>query len=352
MRKNKGFSIIEALIYMGLVAFMIAIAGVWQKQIKNIRALKETKEKVALIQDALRRNFFSNLQYAENNCYGWGDTACSILTLTPIVTNLNTIQFNTYDTTIYNSFAQAGCILNGTVPNFTVQCYDGFGRLLTFQDSFPHNFGTDYTDYYQGNRYSLQITDSIGSTYILDINKELDWADSKTLEKVSEIGTAVKNYVRTRRISELSNVCDTGTGASNPAGGLNSSDDALVPWIWQALGNSPLTLCSGIDNTTTNCGCSAFNNSNIWQTSNSFCVIDTPFEINRFLTNLNLGRTYRVDGFGNRIQIVPLSDANGNAVNCPPPRPRPFYPVTGVPKTRVGVYNGTNWVFYIDVIGE
>lgn len=349
--KNRGFSVMEILIYMGIVSIFIAIAGLWQKHISHIRAINETKERVAVLQEAIRREFLSNIDYAERNCYGWSDVGCSVITLFPIVVNANTLQFNTYDVSVINALRKVGCTIQGDLPNFSVQCRDGFGQLLNFQDAFRQNFGTDYLDYYRGNRYSLTIRDSLNTQYILDLNKELDWAYSRTIEKITEISTAIKQYVRTRRIAELTNVCDTGTGANNPSGGLHSADDALVVWVWQALGNSPFALCSGIEDTTSNCGCRDFNN-NIWITDNAYCVLDQRAEMFRFLSNLGLGSRYMTDGFGNRLTVVPLADANGNAINCPPPRPQPFYPVLGIEKSRIGVFDGVNWVYYIDVVGE
>ena len=351
MKKNRGFSVMEVLIYMGIVAVFLAIAGVWQKHISNIRAIKETKERVAVLHEAIRREFLSNVNYAERNCYGWSDVGCSIITLFPVVVDVNTLQFNTYDVSVVNTLRKAGCIIQGDLPNFSVQCRDGFGQPLSFQDAFSQNFGTDYLDYYRGNKYLLTIRDSLNTRYVIDLNKELDWAYSRTIEKITEIGTAIKQYIRTRRIAELTNVCDTGTGINNPAGGLHSSDDALVVWVWQALGNSPFALCSGIEDTVSNCGCRDFDN-NVWIMDSAYCVLDQPAEIRKFLTNLGLGDRYKTDGFGNKITIVPLADANGNAVNCPPPKPEPFYPVSGIPKTRIGIFNGTEWVHYIDVVGE
>lgn len=349
--RNRGFSIMEILIYMGIVAFFLAIAGIWQKQIRHIKAIKETKEKVAIIQEAIRRNFLSNLDYAEKNCYGWDDSLCSVIALFPIPVDASTLQFNTYDTSIRDVFLKAGCLVRGNVPNFTVQCYDGFGRLLQFQEFNYQPLGSDYYDYYLGNRFSLNITDSLNTRYVLDLNKELDWAYSRTQEKISEIGTGIKAYVRTKRIGEFENVCDTGGSPNDPAGGLHSADDALVPWIWQALGNSPLALCSGIEDTTTNCGCRDFDTT-IWVNDSAYCVLDQNDEITRFLTNIGLGSRYKTDGFGNKITVVPLADANGNPINCPPERPKPYYDQYGISKTRVGIYDGTNWIYYIDVIGE
>lgn len=349
----------EILIVMGMVSFFLMLGNLWLKGMNNAKASKETLEKVKVFQEAIRRNFFSNLQYVEQNCYGWNDPTCSVLTLTPVIVNSNTLQFNTYNLDILSLFQRIGCSITGTVPNFSVQCYDGRGRLFSFTDVNAHNFRVPYTVPYQNNSdanyYVLRITDSLGHTYAVDLAKEMLWALSNSSEKLTDIGNAIKSYVRNKRILELTNVCGTNsTSSQDPAGGLLSSDDALVPWIWQALTQPSTVLCSGVEDTANGCGCLNFSNTSVWSQDRAMCDLDSRSELLSFLSNLNLGNRYLTDGFGNGIDVVPLADNNGNPIsNCPPPRPSEFYQSIGVPKTRVGVKGSSgNWVYYIDVINE
>jgi len=113
---------------------------------------------------------------------------------------------------------------------------------------------------------------------------------------------------------------------------------------------NPTAICSGIE-TSTNCGCSSFGINDNWERNNAYCVIDTRTEIQRVLTNLGLGWNYATDGFGNPVTIVPIADANGNPVNCPPPRPQPNYPILNLGKKVIGVRDALgNWIYYIFTI--
>ncbi len=353
-RRDNGFSIMEILVVMGLLSFFLMIGTLWVKQIKSVSASKETLKKIEIFQEAIRKNFFSNLRYAEANCYGWGDTACSVLTLTPILVDANTLQFNTYDLSILDMFQRAGCKITGDVPNFSVQCYDGRGVLFSFRAQNEHSFGVSYIEPYLNKNYSLEITDGLGKKFLLDIDKEINWALSISTEKITEIATGVKTYIRTKRILELTNVCGTEDTTTNPSGGLNSADDAVIPWIWQALQSPATTLCSGIEDTATNCGCSTFTDTTIWSNDSNLCELDRRGELITFLSNLNLGIRYLTDGLGNSLTIIPLADSSGNPIaDCPPPRPQQFYQVIGISKTRIGVKDSAgNWVYYVDTIGE
>lgn len=352
---TKGFSIAELLVVLSVAAVMLAIGNVWFKQLQNLRGVDYTQEVVSTLHQAMVNTFFDNIKYSEDYCYGWNNGSCANLTLFPIVVNPTTLQFNTFDTNVINMLARAGCIVNGNAPNFTVECYDGWGQLLQFSESNYQNLGSNYTLPYQNQFFSLTVNDpKTNATYNITLDKEITWALSRTTEKVSQLASAIKNYVRIRKIQELGNPCDNGNGTPNdPPGGLYSDDIALIPWIWQATGYNPLTLCSGITDTTNNCGCVSLDNSTAWPQGSNICVLNQQSDVDNFLKNLNLGNKYATDGFGNPLTIVPLADSNGNPINCPPPYPGEYYPVLGIEKTRIGVKDSNNnWVYYVDVIGE
>jgi prepilin-type N-terminal cleavage/methylation domain-containing protein len=354
MRK-KGFTIIELLVALGVIGFIMALFSVAIKEFRNYERIQHTKEVIKTLNFAIEKTFIDNAREGQN-CYSWNDGLCASLTLTPVQIDDTTIQFNVYDNDIVNALKGVGCIVNGNLPNFTVQCYDGFGKLLKFQTINEHDFGQTYVVPYTGDSFKLVVKDSIGNSYVIDTSKLFSQYLTESKEKLYTIAEAVRKYVQTKRELELANVCDDpGQGDNDPAGGLGSWDDALVPWIWEAVSSTenPLTLCSGVEDDNSKCGCSNFSDTSIWSNDDNLCELDTGDEMQRFLRNINLDITYWSDGFGNPITVVPLADNNGNPLGCPPPRPQPNYPLVVLPKTRVGVKGNDNtWAIFIDIVNE
>jgi len=358
MKSDKGFTIAELLIAVAVLSFLLGMFTIAMKGYQNYRAIETTKEIVKALNTAIQKSFIKNAEFAQDNCYGWNDGLCSQLTLTPIQVDDYTIQFNVYDTQVYTLLKSVGCQIQGGVPNFSIRCYDGFGKLLKFEVDNGHNFGENYVAPYNGQWFQLKITDSLGNTYAIRIDEIINSYLEESKTKLYTIANAIRKYVQTKRELELANVCDDpGTGANDPAGGLGSWDDAMVPWIWEAVSDTtgnPLTLCSGVEDQNTKCGCSNFD-ANIWSNDEELCVLDTSQEIRNFLNNIGLDPVaYETDAFGNAIVIVPLADSEGNPISqCPPPRPQPNYPTVFLPKTRIGVKdNEGGWAIYVDVVNE
>jgi len=352
---KKGFSVIELLVVISVISFALASVFTVIKAVENWEKISLTKKVVKALNDAVEMTFRSNARFVSSGCYGFNDGVCTAVTLTPLVVDNTTLQFNTYDADVIALLRSAGCRIEGELPNFTVVCFDGFGRPLRFSSRNEHNFGEPYTAPYEGNFYSLTIYDSIGNTYSVSLRRLEEFFVDLSREKLSVIAGAVEEYVAQKRRLELVNVCgNNGTSEFDPPGGLGSWDDSEVPWIWQALGTNPLALCSGVEDNATGCGCSDFN-TEIWRDDENWCVLDSPDEIALFLRNINLDPSYKTDAFGNAIEIVPIADGNGLPLEgaCPPPKPKPYYPLAVVTKTRIGVrdLNG-NWVFYVDVTGQ
>jgi len=115
-------------------------------------------------------------------------------------------------------------------------------------------------------------------------------------------------------------------------------------------------LCQGIDNGCqcgNNCGCTNFqDNENVWKTTNEYCMFDAPNLWDIILGRLRLSPSYKMDGFGNLITFVPISDANGNPVDCPPPPPRCCYRYDIPKKGSLGIYDWDNrrWLYRIEVV--
>jgi len=354
--RNRGFSIAELLIAMAVLSFLMGMLTLAMKGYERYRAIQTTKQIVKAINTAVQKTFIDNAKQGQS-CYSWSDGICSQITLTPVQVDENTIQFNVYDPQVLDLLKSVGCQVQGGIPNFSVRCYDGFGKPLKFQVVNGHNFGQNYVAPYQNQYFQLKITDGIGNTYTVSIDRLINFYLEESKTKLYTLAQAIRKYIQTKRELELANVCDNpGTGPDDPDGGLGSWDDALVPWIWEAVsanGVNPLTLCQGEEDPNTHCGCANFQNTDIWSDDEALCVLDTGDEMLRFLGNLNLGLSYWTDAFGNPITVVPLADQNGNPIGCPPPRPQPNYPQVILPKTRIGVRDANgNWAFYIDVVNE
>jgi len=354
--KSKGFSILELLVVLTIVSLAMGLVYTTITAVRNWEKISLTKKVIKALNDAVEMNFRSNSRFASSNCYGFSDGLCSQITLTPLLLDEHTLQFNTYDANVVSLLRSVGCVVEGNLPNFTVRCYDGFGKLLTFREENEHQFGTPYTAPYKGEFFTLDILDSIGNRYQINLRRVEEFFIDLSKEKLSTVAGAIKDYVSQKRRLELVNICDdNGTSEFDPPGGLSSWDDSEVPWIWQALGSKPFALCEGVENSDTGCGCTNFSNTTIWRTSQDWCVLDSSEEIRTFLRNINLDIFYETDAFGNPIVVVPIADSEGNPLEeaCPPPRPQPFYPLAIVTKTRVGVKdeNG-NWVLYTDVTGQ
>ena len=344
---KKGFIIWEILLLIGVISFLFPIVWNFMKVSEDKKRTEITRKRIQALEEAIRVMYVSNLRFAEQNCYGWRDALCSGLTLTPYPTaDPTVIVMQTNNARVYDTLRNVGCSVN----NGQVSCVDGWGNPFTFEITNAHFPNQDYTAPYTGNFFSMNVSWSRGSA-VITLNKEIEWSLSRTEYKLSEIATAIKRFTRNVRLAELTNVCNTvGTSANDPAGGLRSWDDAMVPWVWKVVSQNPNVLCSGVENSS-GCGCTNHNQIQNWERGNAWRVVDTGNEWNRVLNNLNLPVQYRVDGFGNALDLVVLADANGNPLFVPP-RPQPYYGNSGIWKTRVGVLDFGVWYVYFDIVSE
>lgn len=352
---RKGFTAMEIVLALIFIMFLLGAFEEYQRSMEVRRKVDETLWREKAIQHVVERLYFANLEYAKNNCYGWQDANCQVLSLTPRVIDSTTLEIRTWDSTVLNTLAQVGCRVQQVQPAvYRVECWDGWGRPFQFSDQYEHTPATSYTAPYNGNVYVLTVTPSKGNAVAIDLSKEIDYSLTKSEDILNTIGSAIVRFVQIKRNEELANVCDSSSGGTyDPAGGLGSWDDTIVPWVWEIVSRTPNALCSGVENTNSNCGCSSFDNSAYWETNNAYCVINTIDEMRRVLANLSLPMNDATDGFGNRIEIVPLADANGNPVNCPPPRPRETYPQVFLGKTVIGVKDNVgNWVYRVAVVSD
>jgi hypothetical protein len=351
---RKGITAMEVVIAMVFISFLLGLFAEWKRGVDVRIRTETTLKRVQAYQQAIERLYFANLTYVKNNCYGWTDGFCVSISLTPRVINNTTLEVRTWDESVINLFTQIGCRVSGTAPVYDITCYDGWGYPFTLNDENEHTPGTVYTAPYDGRVYVLYVQPSKGQRVAIALDKEFDYSKTQTDQILNTIGNAIVRFVQQKRNAELNNVCDsTGGGSFDPAGGLGSWDDTVIPWVWEIVSQDPTGICSGVEVPTSGCGCSSFADTAFWETDNAYCVVDERGEIQRVLNNLGLSFYYATDGFGNPVVIVPIADANGNPVHCPPPRPRPNYPVLNLGKTTIGIKNELgDWVYRISAVSN
>jgi len=351
---RKGASTWDAVLAIGTFLFLLAIGIKFIKTEQVIGGATLTRDRIGLIQTALTELMVDNVNYAENNqCYGWSDPACSSLSLTFQRVSPTAFRVRTWSSRVIDTLRNAGCRINGSFPVFTVSCYDGFGGEFRIESSVnEHNPTSQYVAPYLGRIYQLVLRDSKGFRYVITPTETVNYLLTQSDNKLYQIAGAVDRFVELQRTREVANVCGSSSGGVNdPAGGLGSWDDTVVPFVWETVSRN-VALCSGVE-TSDGCGCRLFNNSSYWERNSSYCVLDNKSEMLRFLNNLRLSPSYLVDGLGNRIEVVPLSDRDGNPINCPPPRPRPNYPATVLGKTTIGVKDDSGrWIKTVTAVAN
>ncbi|MFI5295962.1 MAG: type II secretion system protein [Thermodesulfovibrionales bacterium] len=342
---SKGLTLVEVLISLTITGVLLSGLVMLLKQTLHFRGTANAMAQTKKIETALDTTYRENIAYVEQNCYGWTDASCNTLTLVPTVNGADSTQLflNTSSANVTGAWQNAGCALTGTAPSYTVRCADGFGSYYTFAVTNPHSANTFYVNGYNRTPYSIIIT-SGGSANVTDTwsSGYLDGEyQSYSQKKLLTVAGSLKSYHMSRLTNEVVvNTCKAG------AGGLESYDDVIVPWYFQSTGNSPSLACSGVESG--NCGCSGFVAA-IWPASGSgWNRINSSAKFSTVLTNIGLSSLYRVDGFGNPIQIWMTVNSAGT-LQGEPPRPAPSYsgtwavspPYHGV----VGVYSAGAWLY-------
>ncbi len=351
IRDRKGFSLIEVVVAIALGSVLMAgIMAMVQKTI-SFRGTASTLDRIQKIETALETLYRENIRYVETQCYGWADAGCAGLSLVPSLNNSTTLNVDTYSETAVRAFENAGCTAtSGAVPRHTVVCPDGHMSDFMFSNlNNIHPAGSQYLNGY--NRTPFKVTITSGANDQLTDTWSTGYLDSeyssRSQEKILTIARGMKTYHLARTIFEaIKNPCTTG------AGGLESADDIVIPWMWQAVGGSPSTFCSGVS--AGNCGCTALTAA-IWPTDGTYNVINSAARWTCLLNGIGLSPSYRVDGFGNPIVVVLFTYPGGTFVASVPPAPSPSYawatlspPYGG----HVGIRNpaGTAWVYAERVI--
>lgn len=320
MRKD-GFTLIEIVVAMALAALLMTGVLKFVNAAAHYMSTANTMTQIKRIETALDTTYRENISYIEQNCYGWTDAACNTLTLLPAPhpTDNTKLLLNTFSSNAIGAWQVAGCTMTGTAPSFTMSCNDGYGLPFTYAITNAHAANGAYANGYNRTPYSLTIT-STAPTALTDTwsSGYLDGEYAAySQRKILTVTGALKTYHLSRLTNEtVVNTCNSVTG------GLESFDDVIVPWYFQVTGTSPTTSCSGVESGS--CGCSGFTTA-LWPASGSgWNQINTATKFITVYGNLGLSSVYRVDGFGNAIELW-LTVNSAGTLQAEPPRPRPSY---------------------------
>jgi len=348
IRKKNGFTLLEVIMAIAVSTVMLSgLMAIVHKAV-SFRGTTNTITNVKKIKTAFENLYRDNVKYVEDTCYGWTGAGCTSLSILPVLDAGDatgaTLFVDTYSAGVVKSFEEAGCTLTLTAePRYQMTCTDGYGSKYLFTGvTNTHPVNALYLNGYNRTPYTITVT-SGGNSQITD-QWSSGYLDSEYMarsqEKVLTIARGMKTYHLSRTVFEaIKNPCTAGVG------GLESSDDIIIPWIWQAVGTSPSVTCSGIS--AGSCGCTGFTAA-IWQSNVAYNTINTVAMWTAFLNGIGLNASYRVDGFGNPITVGLLTQPNGTILASAPNTPAPTYTWVGASPPyggHVGVRNGAAWVY-------
>lgn len=350
IKDRRGLSLLEIIVTIAITSVVMGTIVTFMDRIIHFKGTADTIQRFEKIEDAFEDLYRENIRYVEENCHGWTDETCKVLSILPAVdaadTSGKTLVIATWSDAVLSAFREANCTpVADELPVHRVTCMDGYGFDYTFATANEHTAGTLYLNGYSRTPCSVTITAG-GNTSMADTWSS-GYLDSEYMvrsrEKILTVARAMKSYHLSRLTLEaVSNPC-------SETGGLASNDDILIPWIWQAAGSDPGVKCSGA--TTGRCGCSGFN-ANIWSADGTRNITSTN-TIQGFLGAVKAGNSYRTDGFGNPVTAGLITRADGTSVGTVPPAPSAKWswpevlpPYGGT----VGVMSEGKWVYSERVI--
>ena len=340
-RNDSGFTLAEVVVALAVMAVALTATALLMGKASRMRNTSQTLTAIKQIESAMEITYREGIAYVESNCAGWGDTGCTAGTMTPSAADSTTLSVYLPTQNGQNAWTAAGCKLTGTSPTFSVTCPSAYGPNFSFTNlANAQAAGAPYLNGYNKQSYSITIGVTIPgtSTPVQDTwtsgYLDAEYYD-RSNQKILTLLRAIKSYHFNRLLYEgNTNICVAGVG------GLVSTDDALVPWVWELLGSAPRQQCSGVE--LGSCGCSSFTSS-VWPNSASDLQLSSAAALNVLANNLGIDPTYRTDGYGNILTIRLLADSSGNVLSAPPSRPKPIYSDCLPGGTGSGCSQGAAW---------
>ena len=331
----------ETVVVIAIMAVIMTGLALLVNKAVRVKRTADALGNIKKIETALETTYREAIAYVESNCAGWGDTGCAAGTVTPSGVNSTTLSIYLPTQNAQNAWTAAGCSLSGTSPTYNVTCLSGYGTNFTFSGiTNTQAGGALYLNGYNKTSYSITISVIIpGGTTSVQDTWTSGYLDAEYFnrgnQKILSLLRAIKSYHYNRLLYESNtNICVTGVG------GLASTDDSLVPWVWQIVGTAPQQQCSGVE--VDPCGCSNFTAS-IWSNSTSYLQLNTAATLNQLVNNLGIDATSRTDGYANILTIRLLTDKSGNTLASVPSRPKITYSNCLAGGSGAGCSTGAAW---------
>lgn len=368
--RRSGFTLLEmtfVLVIMGLLALYLLK---WSNKAADDAAVKGEYLNAYRFEAGINNSFSAILDSFEGVCgtvssdatasmgWGWGNASCQNTSLLPLASG-NSIVYSinfaalsaTAQASLKNEIATAYspmCSISGsTATSLTLSCggtfsnlqYDSAGGLVNQYHTAGTNFNFIDTPV---PVLTLKRSYSEGSVqqsvvYRLSLSALIQQRSAYTTAKFENVGKMLKTFYNTKLALETQN--------TSPAG-LNSGDDELSPWFWEAFGDIPATASVTVCSKNAGTGvCDNLNTNNIWRSNTGDAIL-----WRRLIAGLGAGDfKYTVDGFGNALRIIPILSqcAASNLSLCTPVAPtvaKEPYPVTAVlrPPYTTLIYSGVS----------
>lgn len=168
--------------------------------------------------------------------------------------------------------------------------------------------------------YTSGLTDT--KTYNISLADVFDKRKTYSIAKLYETSSAMKTFYNQKLALETSNTYPSG---------LNTIDDAIVPYQWELLGDSNSVSTALCIRDTGSGVCVNLNTNDIWR--NSLGASPDALIWRRVIQNALQGQTkYSVDGFNNPLRMLLIANQCGSAnldacSQTPPPVPSDNYAI-------------------------
>ena len=364
---RSGFTMAEMAFVLALFAVLALGLYKWSVTVSDDAMVKQEYLNAYRVESGLNTSMIAILDTFEGVCgtvtdatasmaWGWGSSSCTGTSPLPtrsgnnLVYSINFASLSAATATglknkISASYAPLCKMSGSTATTMTLFCgstlnnfqYDTSGGLVNTYHTPGTNFNHLDTPvpvltlkrvYLQGNLTETKV-------YRLNLQEVFQQRLAYSTEKMNNVGKLLKNLYNMKLAQETSNV--------SPAG-LNSIDDEMIPWFWEAFGDQAGTAATTVCSKNVATGvCDNLNTNNIWRSTTSDAILWKRLIVGLAASDFK----YTVDGFGNALRLYPmLSQCVGtNLAVCTvtvPSIPKEPYPISATlkpPYTTV-IYSG------------